>query len=410
MSTLLRRREVAVWGVCLLAVWALLVATGFVSRDPDSAFYAVMTERLANGPASAWIAPEWGGLWNGTGLWQEHPIGIYLVPIAFAKLGFPAGQAAYAMGIAAALGCLVLMARLAAATHVEGAGRAALVLLQLVPAAFVFRVRANHEYPMLLCLLAALVALDGVRRSWVWLPAVAAAITAALLIKGVFVAIVLLGAGLWALLNPLRAPGSMIRPLVALAVAVGCAAAMAVGYDVLYERAAGTTFWAGYWRRQLGPVAEAAPGAGLLPILGHIAFYAAHLAWLSAPWGAALVGLTIVWCGWARDRWQRMPAPLRGRFDPDAESLGTLRRTLSFLAVLRQRRRRRGRCLLRLARAGGGRRAPRPPHPGAARAVVAGPDGGPPRIRPAAAAPALLVSASDLVWLPAAQRAATTLR
>lgn len=312
MSTLLRRREVAVWGVCLLAVWALLVATGFVSRDPDSAFYAVMTERLANGPASAWIAPEWGGLWNGTGLWQEHPIGIYLVPIAFAKLGFPAGQAAYAMGIAAALGCLVLMARLAAATHVEGAGRAALVLLQLVPAAFVFRVRANHEYPMLLCLLAALVALDGVRRSWVWLPAVAAAITAALLIKGVFVAIVLLGAGLWALLNPLRAPGSMIRPLVALAVAVGCAAAMAVGYDVLYERAAGTTFWAGYWRRQLGPVAEAAPGAGLLPILGHIAFYAAHLAWLSAPWGAALVGLTIVWCGWARDRWQRMPAPLRG--------------------------------------------------------------------------------------------------
>ena len=115
MSTLLRRREVAVWGVCLVAVWALLVATGFVSRDPDSAFYAVMTERLANGPASALIAPEWGGLWNGTGLWQEHPIGIYLVPIAFAKLGFPAGQAAYAVGIAAALGCLVLMARLAAA-------------------------------------------------------------------------------------------------------------------------------------------------------------------------------------------------------------------------------------------------------------------------------------------------------
>jgi len=87
VSTLLRRREVAVWGVCLLAVWALLVATGFVSRDPDSAFYAVMTERLANGPASAWIAPEWGGLWNGTGLWQEHPIGIYLAPIGLAWIG-----------------------------------------------------------------------------------------------------------------------------------------------------------------------------------------------------------------------------------------------------------------------------------------------------------------------------------
>jgi hypothetical protein len=80
----------------------------------------------------------------------------------------------------------------------------------------------------------------------------------------------------------------------------------------LYERAAGTTFWAGYWRRQLGPVAEAAPGAGVLAIVGHVFFYVAHLAWLSAPWGAALAGLSLAWFGWARDRWSRMPEALRG--------------------------------------------------------------------------------------------------
>jgi len=312
VNTLLRRREVAVWGACLVVVWALLAATGFVSRDPDSAFYAAMTARLASGPPSSWIAPEWGGLWNGTGLWQEHPIGLYLAPIAVAKLGFPGAQAAFAVGIAAGLACLLLLARLAAATQVPGAGRAALVLLQLVPAAFVFRVRANHEYPMLLCLLVALVALDGARRSWGWVPAVAAAVTAALLIKGVFVAIVLLGAGLWAVANPLRVPGSTMRPLAALAVAVACAAAVAVGYDALYQEAAGTTFWAGYWRRQLGPVADAAPGAGVLAILGHIGFYVAHLAWLSAPWGAALIGLAAAWAARARDQWKALPAPLRG--------------------------------------------------------------------------------------------------
>jgi len=312
VSGLLRRREVAVWGVCLVVVWALLPATGFVSRDPDSAFYAAMTTRLASGPPSSWIAPEWGGLWNGTGLWQEHPIGLYLVPIAFAKLGFPAPQAAYAVGIAAALACLLLLARLAAATQAPGAGRAALVLLQLVPAAFVFRVRANQEYPMLLCLLAALVATDGVRRSWAWAPAVAAAVTAALLIKGVFVALVLLGAGLWAVLNPLRVPGSTVRPLTALAAGVACAAAVAAGYDVLYEGAAGTTFWAGYWRRQLGPVAQAAPGAGVLALVGHAGFYLAHLAWLSAPWGPALIGLGAVWTSRAREQWNALPASLRG--------------------------------------------------------------------------------------------------
>jgi 4-amino-4-deoxy-L-arabinose transferase-like glycosyltransferase len=279
-----------VWAGALLVAWALVAATGFVSRDPDSAFYAAMSARLAHSDASRVIAPEWGGLWNGAGLWQEHPIGIYLVPIALAKAGYPDAQAAYAAGIAAGLACLLLLARLARAAE-PSAGRSALVLLQLVPAAFVFRVRANQEYPMLLCLLAALVALDGVRRSWGWSLAVAAALIAALLVKGVFVVIVLLGAGVWVLVNPLRVPGSIVRPLVALAGSLVAMAAVAFVYDQLYEQAAGTTFWAGYWRRQLGPVAEAAPDAGVLPLIYHALFYLAHLAWLSAPWGAALIAL-----------------------------------------------------------------------------------------------------------------------
>jgi 4-amino-4-deoxy-L-arabinose transferase-like glycosyltransferase len=290
MIPLLGRREPAVWAGALLVAWALVAATGFVSRDPDSAFYAAMSARLAHSDASRVIAPEWGGLWNGAGLWQEHPIGIYLVPIALAKAGYPDAQAAYAAGIAAGLACLLLLARLARAAE-PSAGRSALVLLQLVPAAFVFRVRANQEYPMLLCLLAALVALDGVRRSWGWSLAVAAALIAALLVKGVFVVIVLLGAGVWVLVNPLRVPGSIVRPLVALAGSLVAMAAVAFVYDQLYEQAAGTTFWAGYWRRQLGPVAEAAPDAGVLPLIYHALFYLAHLAWLSAPWGAALIAL-----------------------------------------------------------------------------------------------------------------------
>jgi hypothetical protein len=311
MIPLMGRKEPAAWVAALLAVWVLLASTAFTSRDPDSAFYAVMSARLANGPAADIIAPEWGGLWNGTGLWQEHPIGIYLLPIALAKAGYPDAQAAYAAGIAMGLACLLLLARLAQAAE-PSAGRSALLLLQLVPAAFVFRVRANQEYPMLLCLLVALLALDGVRRSWGWSLAVAAALTAALLVKGVFVAIVLLGAGLWVLVNPVRAPGSMVRPIVALAGSVVAMVIVALVYDALYERAAATTFWAGYWRRQLGPVADAAPSAGLLAIVYHVFFYVAHLAWLSAPWGAALLALAARWVTRARDGWHAQPGALRG--------------------------------------------------------------------------------------------------
>jgi hypothetical protein len=311
MMPLLPRRELAAWAVALLAAWALLAATGFTSRDPDSAFYAVMSARLANGPLAGVIAPEWGGLWNGTGLWQEHPVGIYLLPIALATLGYPDAQAAYAVGIATGLACLLLLARLARAAE-PSAGRSALVLLQLVPAAFVFRVRANQEYPMLLCLLVVLLALDGVRRSWAWSIVLAAALIAALLVKGVFVALVFLGAGVWVLVNPLRQPGSMWRPLAALAGSVVAMVAAALLYDRLYEQAAGTTFWAGYWRRQLGPVADAAPGAGVLALVYHAFFYFTHLAWLSAPWGAALVVLVGGWITRARETWRSQPESLRG--------------------------------------------------------------------------------------------------
>jgi hypothetical protein len=310
MIPLLPRRELAAWAVALLVAWALLAATGFTSRDPDSAFYATMSARLANGPLSGIIAPEWGGLWNGTGLWQEHPVGIYLAPIVLAWVGYPDAQAAYAVGIATALGCLLLLARLARAAE-PSAGRSALVLLQLVPAAFVFRVRANQEYPMLLCLLVLLLALDGVRRSWGWTAVAALALTAALLVKGVFVAIVLLGAGVWVMVNPLRVAGSVARPLTALAASAVVMASVALVYDQLYERAVDTTFWAGYWRRQLRPVADAAPGSGVLALVYHAFFYVAHLAWLSAPWGAALVVLAAGWLRRAREAWRAQPEPLR---------------------------------------------------------------------------------------------------
>jgi hypothetical protein len=310
MTRLLGARELAAWTAALLLVWAILAATGFTSRDPDSAFYAVMSSRLANGPVAGIIAPEWGGLWNGTGLWQEHPVGIYLLPIALAKLGYPDAQAAYAVGIAMGLGCLLLLARLARDVE-PSAGRAALVLLQLVPAAFVFRVRSNQEYPMLLCLLVVLLALDGVRRAWGWSAVVAAALIAALLVKGIFVAIVLLGAGVWVLVNPRRVPGSLVRPFVALAGSVVAMVAAALVYDRLYDAAANTTFWAGYWRRQLGPVADAAPGAGVLALVYHAFFYVAHLAWLSAPWGAALVALAVGWSTRAREAWRAQPDTLR---------------------------------------------------------------------------------------------------
>jgi hypothetical protein len=241
-------------------------------------------------------------------LWHEHPAGIYALPLLLASAGYPSDQAAYAVGVALGLVCLFLLGRMVADLSTRAAGRAALLLLQLVPAAFVFRIRSNHEYPMLLCLLVACLALDRVRHSWSWAVVVAAAVTAALFIKGAFVAIVLLGAGVWTLVNPMRSPGSMIRPALALAGSMACAAAAAFGYEAIYRRETGGPFWTIYWQHQVGPVASGASAAGPLTLISHAFFYVAHLAWLAAPWGAVLIALALWWRLEARAEWKALPA------------------------------------------------------------------------------------------------------
>ena len=289
MNGFLSRRDLTIWIGCYLIVAAVIVATGFASDDPDSALYAGLSAKLAAGPVSHWIVPEWWGFWDSQGLFREHPAGVFLVPTALGWLGVPAVQAAYVVGVGAGLASLVLIGWLISRVTTPGEGRAALVLLQLMPVAFLFRIRANHEYPMLLCLLLTLIGLDGVRRAWPWAAVVAASLTAALLIKGVFVAVIFLAAGLWLLLNPARQPGPLWRPVAALAIALVTMGAVAFAYDDAYLRIAGERFWIPYWHRQVGSVSVATPADGASTLLYHLGFYLSRLLWHAAPWSVLLL-------------------------------------------------------------------------------------------------------------------------
>jgi len=299
---LLSRRDAGIWLVCFLVVSTVLVATRFTSDDPDSALYADQSARLAEEPLERWIAPEWWGNWDHHGLFREHPVGVFVLPTALAALGVPGVQAAYIVGIAAALVSVLLLATLITRLTSSMDGRAALVLLQLIPLAFIFRIRANHEYPMLVCLLVAVLGIDAVRRSWRWVWVTPVALCAAVLIKAAFVAVPLLAVGWWMLLNPSRTSGSLVRPLVALAVGVIAIGGMSIGYDVLYSSVTGESFWGGYWARQMAPLSIGAQPGDQPGALHHLGFYAVRLLWHPAPWSVALAA--VAWR--TRDRWRPM--------------------------------------------------------------------------------------------------------
>jgi len=199
-EALLSRRERVIWIAGFLLVAALIVLTKFESRDPDSSLHASIAARLSEEPVRRWVAPEWWGNWPDahlTGLYIEHPAGIFLLPALLQRFGVPGIQAAYVVGAGASLLALWLAGRLIQRVSSAAEARAAMTLVQFVPLAFIFRVRANHEYPMLVCLLLALIAIDRARQSVVWGVPLAIALSSALVIKGVFAGLVFGGVGLW---------------------------------------------------------------------------------------------------------------------------------------------------------------------------------------------------------------------
>lgn len=313
-TTLLSTRDRQIWILAFVAVSAVLVVTGFTSEDPDSALYHQISARMSIEPVSRWIAPEWWGFWPEaamSGYFREHPAGLFWLPAAMGRIGIPAAQAAYITGIGAALAALVLIASIVARLTSRAEGRAALVLLQLMPVAFIFRVRANHEYPMLLALALTLAGLAGVARSWRWAGLVAAGLTLGLLVKGVFVVMPLGAAALWVLINPTAEANARRRGLAAIAIALVTMAAVAALYDWHYARVTGDGFWRAYWARQLGPLQIATPGEGGSTLLQNVGFYLSRLLWHPAPWSFA-----IVWAAWMErrrltDAWTLIPAPAR---------------------------------------------------------------------------------------------------
>jgi hypothetical protein len=291
-STLLTSRERAAWIAGFVFIASLLVVTRFTSVDADSVRYAEISAKLSTLPIARWVAPEWWGLSPDnplSGYFLEHPAGLFFIPAALGKMGVPPAQAPYIFGLGAGLAALLLSGVLTARLSSPEIGRAVLVLLQVMPVAFVFRIRDNHEYPMLVCLLATLVGLERLNRSWGWSALVAFGLTAALLIKGVFVVIVLLGAGVWILFNPTG--GSRGRQAGACGIGLVAMAVTAVVYDVWYSHVTGGPFWRAYWERQLGPLQVESPIGEAWTFVRHLGFYAGRLLFHPAPWSLALIAM-----------------------------------------------------------------------------------------------------------------------
>jgi 4-amino-4-deoxy-L-arabinose transferase-like glycosyltransferase len=288
-----RRPGLVAWVLVLAAGWIALGALGYRTRDADSRLYSEMAARMAAAPAAGWIAPEFPPGWFMSGLFREHPVGLFVPAAGLARLGYPALQAGYALNALYQVLTIVLVQRLAAALMPGLEARALGWLVQLLPIAFTFRIRANHEQAVLLCLVAALYGVERARRRPRWALLTVAALVGLLLVKGALAVFGPALCALWLLARRLTARGSAPADRAAwlgLTAGVVAMAATAGFYEQLYRQATGEPFWSFYLARQLGVAAATSGGAGLGVKLCNFVWYLGRVLWFPFPWSLALVG------------------------------------------------------------------------------------------------------------------------
>jgi 4-amino-4-deoxy-L-arabinose transferase-like glycosyltransferase len=282
----------ASWTVVLGAAMAALAYSGYTTRDPDSTCYAGISAHLSTVPFRDWIAPQWWGAWENEGPFREHPIGIFILPALIAKAGYAPLQAAYAAGALYSIGALLMLRRVAAAVAERHEAAALQWAVLLMPIAFVYRIRANQEYPILLLLLACLYGIQRVGVGFRWTGVAIAGAVGLMLVKGIFVIFAPIACALWWLLAPPgREEGRRTWLTIALMMAV--LALVAAVYEWAYRASTGDSFLAYYVADRLRPNAGlTGPPRSPSSKAFNLLFYGGRLLWFAAPGSVLAVAAT----------------------------------------------------------------------------------------------------------------------
>ncbi len=315
------RAALAAWVIAWLACVSILAALHYTSGDPDSRLYAGISAHLVTEPMERWIAPEWWGYWGLVGPYHEHPVGMFVVPALAGRWGYPPEQAAYAINALYQVLSFALVVAIARSVSTPQEARALGWLLQLLPIAFVFRIRANQEYAVLAAWLFALYATERARTRPLWTAGMLAGFCGVLLVKGVFAFMVPVASVIWLIARgpvvPRGARSADERMPLAAWIAVGlmpvAGALVTWGYEATYLHVTGRSFLEIYRARQV-PEGALSEGSLVARTAYTFIWYLARLAWFAFPW--SLVTVLGAWMA-ARASGVRVLAPPRQQIGED---------------------------------------------------------------------------------------------
>jgi len=172
--------------------------------------------------------------------------------------------------------------------------RVLLWLLQLLPIAFTFRVRANQEQAVLVLLAVALLGTEHSRTRAAWALLTAVGLAGLFLVKGV---VGLLGPAVCALWLVTRRDGvgSNRRAWWGLGGALAVVGLTVAAYELSYRHVTGEPFLADYLGRQLGLAAAPHSTGFVAQKVYNFVWYLGRLFWFPFPWSLALLVAAWSW-------------------------------------------------------------------------------------------------------------------
>jgi 4-amino-4-deoxy-L-arabinose transferase-like glycosyltransferase len=142
--------------ITYIILCALVIVFPYEIKDADSQVYSDIGKQLAYAPIIQWCAPLWREANQGFELFQAHPPGIFWVTAIFVRMGVPGESAALCANFLYLLLSLYVIYLLV--SHFGGTvfGWGAVFGYMITPIFLQYLIRANHEVPLNLAVMAGL--------------------------------------------------------------------------------------------------------------------------------------------------------------------------------------------------------------------------------------------------------------
>jgi len=272
-----KSRNLLIFLLALVSYGIIVSVFPFDYHDSDSSCYSRISQELAYEPLSAWCAPQWWGHGGNQGLFRDHPPGLFWLPALLVRAGVKDSRAALCANFIYILLCLYFLFKLAGVLGDSALRWAAVFGFVLTPIFMQYLIRANHEQPLNLAVVAGLYGLSRSSRSFRYKALFVAALIFAVFIKG-FSAVILsiLAFLFWLILSRNRKTVSLI--VIAHLILLATVAL----FEWWYRGVTQSSFLSVYVAFQGGRTVQAA----FLPLhkIYNFLWYAARVLWFSAPW------------------------------------------------------------------------------------------------------------------------------